>query len=81
MMYLLAIFCSPLALLFTGKPFQALFNLVLYVLSLALVLTIFLAHFGLIVYALALAHAVLVIHGAHEDRRARMIAEAMSRQR
>jgi len=81
MMYLLAIFCSPLALLFTGKPFQALFNLVLYVLSLVLVLTIVLAHFGVLVWLAAFAHAVLVIHGAHEDRRARMIADAMSRQR
>ncbi len=29
MMYLLAVLCPPLAVLFTGKPFQALLNLIL----------------------------------------------------
>ncbi|MEI9932383.1 MAG: hypothetical protein WDM89_18045 [Rhizomicrobium sp.] len=32
MIYLLAFFCSPLALLLTGKPFQALANFILYIL-------------------------------------------------
>ncbi len=79
MMYLLAIFCSPLALLFTGKPFQALFNLILYVLSIVCWLTIILHGAGLFLWAVAFLHAVLAIHGAHEDRRARMIADAMRR--
>ncbi|ASB60393.1 YqaE/Pmp3 family membrane protein [Bacillus stercoris] len=29
MMYLLAVLCPPLAVLFSGKPFQALLNLIL----------------------------------------------------
>lgn len=81
MMYLLAIFCSPLALLFTGKPFQAIFNLILYVLSIVAWLTIVLHGLGLFLWAVAFLHAALAIHSAHEDRRARMIADAMSRQR
>ena len=81
MMYLLAIFCSPLALLFTGKPFQAIFNLILYMLSIVAWLTIVLHGLGLFLWAVAFLHAALVIHSAHEDRRARMIADAMSRQR
>ncbi len=81
MMYLLAIFCSPLALLFTGKPFQAIFNLILYVLSIVAWLTIVLHGLGLLLWAVAFLHAALAIHSAHEDRRARMIADAMSRQR
>ena len=79
MMYLLAIFCSPLALLFTGKPFQALFNLILYVLSIAAWATIVLHSVGLFLWAIAFLHAALAIHSAHEDRRARMIADAMRR--
>jgi hypothetical protein len=79
MMYLLAIFCSPLALLFTGKPFQALFNLVLYILSLVAWITIILHSLGFTLWALAFLHAALAIHSAHEDRRARMIADAMRR--
>lgn len=78
-MYLLAIFCSPLALLLTGKPFQALFNLILYVLSIACWITIVLHSAGLFLWAVGLIHAILAINAAHEDRRARMIADAMAR--
>jgi len=76
MLYLIAIFCSPLALLFAGKPFQAVFNLVLYVLSIVLWITIVFYHAGFILWLLAFVHAVLAIHSAHEDRRARWIANA-----
>ena len=78
MMYLLAIFCSPLALLFSGKPFQALFNLILYILSIVAWVTIILHALGLFLWAVAFLHAALAIHSAHEDRRARMIADAMA---
>ena len=71
MLYMLAIFCSPLALLLAGRPFSALFNLVLYVISIALWATIILHHAGFVVWALAFLHAVLVIHDAHENRRMR----------
>lgn len=79
MLYLLAIFCSPLAVLFAGKPFQALLNLILWALAIALELTIVLYHAGFILWAIALFHAALVIHTMHEDRRARMIANALRR--
>lgn len=79
MMYLLAIVCSPLALLFTGKPFQAVFNFILYVLSIVCWITIVLHSVGLFLWAIAFLHAALAIHSAHEDRRARMIADAMRR--
>ena len=79
MMFLLAIFCSPLALLITGKPFQALFNLILYVLSIAAWATIILHSLGFALWAVALIHAILAINAAQEDRRARRIADAMER--
>ena len=79
MIYLLALFCSPLALLFTGKPISALFNLILYVLSIVCWVTIIFAHFGFILWLLGVVHAVLVIDNARENRRARWIARAMRR--
>ena len=42
MLYLIAIFCSPLALLLAGKPISAIFNLILYVISIVLWVTIIL---------------------------------------
>jgi hypothetical protein len=77
MIYLLAVFCSPLALLLSGKPISALFNLVLYVLSIAFWLTIILHTLGLIFWAVAFVHAVLAIDNARAERRTRRIVAAM----
>lgn len=77
MVYFVAIFCSPLALLLAGKPVSALFNLILYVLSFAFWITIIFHHIGFVLWGLAFLHAVLAIHEAREDRRMRrMIAAA-----
>lgn len=76
MIYLLAFFCSPLALLLSGKPFQALANLILYVLSIVCWLTILFAHAGFVVWAIAVLHAILSINNAREERRARRIIAA-----
>lgn len=79
MIYLVAIFCSPLALLFSGKPVSALFNLVLYILSIVCWITLILHHVGFVLWGVALLHAVLAINSAREDRRARWIADAARR--
>jgi len=76
MIYLLAFFCSPLALLFAGKPISALFNLILYILSIVCWITIIFHHVGLLLWAIAALHAVLAINNAREDRRARRIIAA-----
>ena len=76
MLYLLAIFCAPLALLLIGKWFQAILNLVLYVAALVLVITIFLSHFGFIVWVVGVVHAVLVINSHRVDQRAKAIIAA-----
>lgn len=76
MIYLLAFFCSPLALLLEGKPFQALFNLILYVISIVLWVTILFAHAGFIVWGIGVLHAILSINNAREERRARRIIAA-----
>ncbi|MBV9419660.1 MAG: hypothetical protein JO348_07795 [Alphaproteobacteria bacterium] len=79
MIYLVAIFCSPLALLFAGKPISALFNLILYLLSIVFWITIIFHHAGFILWLVAFIHAVLAINSAREDRRARWIAAATRR--
>ncbi len=81
MIYLLAIFCSPLALLLAGKPISALFNLILYVLSIVCWVTIIFFHAGFVLWGLAFLHAVMAISDAREDRRARRIMRAMRWQR
>lgn len=78
MLYFIAIFCSPLALLLAGKPVSALFNLILYVISIALWVTILLWHAGFLVWALAVLHAVFSIHDARADRRARRIVDHLN---
>jgi hypothetical protein len=77
MIYFLALFCSPLALLLAGKPVSALFNLILYLLSIACWVTIIFFHAGFVLWALAFLHAAMAISDAREDRRARRIASAM----
>lgn len=76
MIYLLAFFCSPLALLLTGKPISALFNFVVYILSIVLWATIIFFHAGFVLWAIGVLHAVLTINNAREERRARRIIAA-----
>ena len=77
MLYLLATFCSPLALLLAGKPVSALFNLILYILSIVCWATIILYHAGFVLWLIAVLHAVMTISDAREDRRTRKIVNAM----
>jgi hypothetical protein len=73
MIYVLAVFLPPLALLLNGQPFAAVFNVALIV---------FCAVFGLIFHVLLLvpsAHAVIAISMNREDRKHREIVEAIER--
>lgn len=65
MRYLIAILIPPLGLLLAGKPFQAIFSLVL-------MLT-------LIGWPVAAAWAILVILNADEDRRTDRVVRALRR--
>lgn len=76
MLYLLAFFCSPLALLLAGKPISALFNLIVYILSIVCWATVIFFHAGFLLWAIGVAHAVFAIHDAREERRARRIIAA-----
>jgi hypothetical protein len=69
MMYILAILLPPVALLLTGKLFQAIFNVGLIAIS----IIIFVGTFGFgsplsfPLYIIAIIHAVFVVHGARTD--------------
>ena len=77
MIYLLALFCSPLALLLAGRPISALLNLILYVFSIVFWITIIFHSAGLLLWAVGFIHAVLAINNDREERRARRIVAAM----
>jgi hypothetical protein len=71
MIYILAVFLPPLALLLNGQVFAAIFNVVLIMPCLV---------FGLVFHVLLLipsAHAVIAIAHARENRRHREIVEAI----
>ncbi len=78
MLYLVAIFCSPLALLLIGKWFQAILNLILYVLSIVLWVTIIFHVGGFICWAVGVIHAVLAINSHRADQRHREMMAVMS---
>jgi len=79
MIYLLAIFISPLALLLEGRPISAVFNMVIWLLSVICWITIIFHHAGFVLWLVAFIHAVLVINSARQDRRARWVADACYR--
>jgi hypothetical protein len=79
MSYLLALLVPPLAILLAGKPFQALFNALLWLLGLVLLILPFVP--GLLTWALAAGWAVLVVRSRHmEQRDRRLVEEALRRQ-
>jgi hypothetical protein len=73
MIYILAVFLPPLALLLNGQPLSALLNLVILVPCLI---------FGLVFWGLLVVpslHAVLAIAMKREDRKHREIVDAIER--
>ncbi|MBL8709106.1 MAG: hypothetical protein JNL25_07940 [Rhodospirillaceae bacterium] len=75
MIYLLALLLPPLALLLYGKVFQAIFNLLLYVLAwVVFIFSLFLGGSpGFVIWLVAALHAILVINNAKKDARAAAI--------
>ncbi len=79
MSYVLAVLVPPLAILFAGKPFQAVFNGLLWLLGLVLMILPFVP--GLVTWGLAALWAILVVHGRRSERRDRRLVEEALRQR
>ena len=73
MIYILAIFLPPLALLLNGQPLSAVLNLVIIVPCIV---------FGLVfpvLFCVPSAHAVIAVAMRREDRRQQEIVEAIER--
>jgi uncharacterized membrane protein len=71
MIYLVALILPPLALLLYGKIFQAIFNLLLYVLAwVVFIFSLFLGGSpGFVLWLIAAAHAILVVNNAKKEAR------------
>jgi len=73
MIYILAIFVPPLALLLNGQPFSA-------VLNLAMIVPCIILGFAFpVLWAVPSAHAVIAIYMRREDRKHREIVDAIER--
>ena len=73
MIYILAFFVPPLALLLNGQPFSAVLNLIIIVPCIL---------FGLVFPALFVvpsAHAIIAIYMKREDRKHREVVDAIER--
>jgi hypothetical protein len=73
MIYILALFLPPLALLLNGQPFSAVLNFVVLVLCLI---------FGLlfpVLFFIPSIHAIIAIYMKREDRRHRELVDAVER--
>ncbi len=80
MMYLLAVVVPPLAILLSGRPFQAVFNALLWVLG--VVLTVLPFFVGLPLVGLAALWALMVVHNRKQaSRDRRLVADALRRDR
>ena len=75
MLYLLAFFVPPLALLLAGMPFQAIISFVIWFGSF-LGLVFFVVP-GVFLWAIAVLHAILMIQNKRADDRTRRIVEAI----
>lgn len=72
MIYVLAILLPPLALLFQGKIFQAIFNAIFWIVGIVFVII-----GGWILWGLTVLHAIIVVHGARSDARTQQIVDAI----
>lgn len=72
MIYLVAILIPPLALLYKGKIFQAIFNAVFWLVGL-----VFLLVGGVILWGLTVVWAIVVVKGANDDERTQKIVDAI----
>jgi hypothetical protein len=80
MSYILAILVPPLAILLQGRPFQAVFNGVLWVGGLVFILLPFVA--GQAAWLLAVIWAVALVYNRRSEARdRRLVDDALRRQR
>lgn len=79
MMYLLAVIVPPLAILLQGRPFQAVFNALLWIGGLLFILLPFVA--GQAAWLLAVVWAVALTYNRRQEARDRRLIQAAMRGR
>ncbi|GGC68361.1 hypothetical protein GCM10011504_52940 [Siccirubricoccus deserti] len=79
-MYFLALVVPPLAILLSGRPFQAVFNGLLWLCGLVLLVLPFVP--GLLTWVLAVIWAVMVVRNRKQEARdRRLVEDALQRDR
>ena len=73
MLYLLAFFVPPLAVLLCGKPFTAIANAVVWLVSIGLMLV----GIGVVTVWISVIHAMIVVGSHKADKRAKAQAAAI----
>lgn len=73
MIYILAFFLPPLALLLNGQPFSAIFNVIL------IVFCLIFGWFFPVLFLVPSIHGIVAIYMKREDRKHREIVEAIDR--
>lgn len=79
MLYLVSIVIPPLGLLLSGKPFQAIFNLILLVLALLILVGTLGLGSGVsfVFWILAIVHALFGVHSRNQAQRDQKIIDAL----
>lgn len=79
MLYLVSIVVPPLGILLCGKPFQAIFNLILLVLALLILIGTLGLGSGVsfVFWILAVVHAFFVVNGRNQAQRDQKIIDAL----
>lgn len=77
MLYLCALILPPLALFLSGKPFQGILNLLLWLASVIFAITILGFTIGFVLWVVCAVHAIFVVHSAAADARTKALLDAM----
>ncbi len=77
MLYLCALILPPLALFLSGKPFQGILNLLLWLASVIFAITILGFTIGFVLWVICAVHAIFVVHSAAADARTKALLDAM----
>lgn len=78
-MYVLAVLIPPLAILLSGRPFQAVFNAALWAIGLVLLILPFVP--GLLTWALSAAWAIAVVRSRNQSLRDRRLVQDALKER
>jgi len=79
MNYIIALLIPPLALLFSGKIFHAIFNALLLIFSLIILVGTlgFGSPIAWFMWVLAIIHAIFVVHGKRSDDQLRRVLKSI----